>query len=103
MLAHCVSRGSLGVTKLEAITIGQVCAVMVGLDCALGIRGVDVKGIEMRADVFDGGEFLKCSSLAWILAGVRHGPGRLLTCVIAAPVSRILLFVDTGGPSTSPL
>lgn len=42
--------------------LGDVCAVVVGLNVAGGVGGIDVEGVEVRADVGDGGEGLGCGS-----------------------------------------
>lgn len=39
-------------------TLGQVTAVVVGFNEALGVVGIDVKGVEVCADGLDRGEVL---------------------------------------------
>ena len=42
----------------RALTVGDVCAVVVRLDHTLGVVGVDVEGVEMGADALYGRKVL---------------------------------------------
>ena len=50
-------RGAV-VQQALADVLGEVAAVVVGLDNAGRVRGVDVEGVEVGADVLEGGEVL---------------------------------------------
>lgn len=54
-------------------TFCQVAAVVVCLDEALGVVGVDVKGVEVRADALYGGEILSSTVSICKLRCIRTG------------------------------
>ena len=51
----------------------QVRAVVVGLHAAGGVRGINVKGVQVRADSFHGAEVLLARRLAFGMCGAKVG------------------------------
>lgn len=91
MIQRCATDSGLVV-----LTFCQMGAVVVRLDEALRVVGVDVESVEMGAQALDWGEVLGrgVSFLSRVLMMSK------LTWVMDAPVSSTLLFVVRGSPST---